>query len=410
MATSIKLDARKYVVGMNWEFVDPLELGERVKALRTQLGPKGLIALRKHRESVSLGTAPDHGSQNIGGASLALAIADCHEQPWMGIFEIPALPGALESRYWYIAISREQSIVSSSDKVGTREEMEALRNEYMGLGEWQVLEGGIDDLKARLRDARAKHKTLYPVRQLKPDVAKWLLLLTVIVTLSAGCYLGFRYYEKIQEAKRLRLLAMERAALMARRRAREQTVIKTVPWSTYPRIDDLIFDCSKAVEALPLDLNGWRPIGTGCTGTGMSVTWQRDDFGSVANAPGPLSGGDKANSHVGWVLKGEKGSLSDLILPYELTGMMYRMAQKADVKLNAGAMNTQPVRHVPVKPGQKPPPPPPYLPHTFTFTVDSLEEMSVFSKVPTARITFINVIGLPDKKEFMVHLTVWSKN
>lgn len=410
MATTIKLGRKKYVVGMNWEFVDPLELNERVKALRKQLGPKGLICQRKHQESVSLGTAPPQ-EERINGVSLALAIADCHEQPWMGIFEIPAPPEASEGQYWYIAISREQSIVSSSDKIGTREEMEALRNEYMGLGDWQVLEGGIEDLEIRLRDARTRHKTLYPVRPIQPEIAKWLIPLMIVSVLGVGGFVEYQHYEqKLQQARQIQLLAQEEATRMAMLRSENKPVVcKTVPWSAYPRINDLIEKCTKAVEALPLDLNGWQPVNTTCTATGMSVNWKRDKFGNVADAPGSLADGNSSFSHENWLLKMEKGSLSDLLFPTEMMEKMYSLAQKADLKFTT-SMNVRPEQQAYPPRGMKKAPPPPYLAHMFMFQVGSLRQLSIFSKIPTARIASINVSGLPGAERFMVQMTVWSKN
>ncbi len=397
MPVTVRVGGKDYVAGLHWELVEVDRLGAVRARLKKDLGSKGIVCHRRHRESISLGWA-DTGGENIAGNSLALAIADCHAEPWMGIFELR------EGLWWYIAISKEKEIVSSSDKVGTRAEVERLMSENQGLGEWsEVLEGASEDLESRLEDARKQDTKLHRVRRLQGDARRRAIVVAAGVFMLGGAVAGWQWYSHRAQAEREReRMIREKESAAARLKA------MPLPWSIPPDGGELIGQCRKTVSHLMLDVKGWKPAEATCSSSGATVVWKRDDFGNAADAPGVLSTtGDGSSSFHPWSLQHAGGKAHDAKPYATIQRGMYAIAQKDFVGFRqAGAVpfGARPGAGADAKALE-----PLYVKHVYVLQVKGMWQIAPFLRIPTARIESIRIVGLADERRTTVSLAVWSK-
>lgn len=209
---------------------------------------------------------------------LAAIVADAHQQPWNGLYQID------ENRYWYIAVRDANSIIQEGDQIGTREQLERVRERHRSeMGEWTEYNGTIADLA---HIVQACPKLPDALRNLnapnwKPKAAG----AAVGVLISAGAVGGWFWHERRLEAQRL-------ADLARLPKAEPRAEVKIPPWTQLPMSTEVFDACAQAWSAQDLVRKGWA-LGTWrCKAQLRAITidvfWSRQG-GLAVDAPGTLT-------------------------------------------------------------------------------------------------------------------------
>jgi len=109
--------------------------------------------------------------------SLAAAVADVLQEPWLGIFDIG------EGLYWYIAVRDSYEILPDGDAVGDRYAIEELRRQHAAYGEPTIFrDGNLDDIALLLRQG----PKVSPLSDVRKNPMKPLIIAAVSTSTVAG--------------------------------------------------------------------------------------------------------------------------------------------------------------------------------------------------------------------------------
>ena len=204
--------------------------------------------------------------------SLAAAIADAREQPWLGIFRVG------DNTWWYIAVREGQAVLPDGDVVGDEESIMAARANHESYADWTYVKGDLDDLRGLL-DEQGKNLRRAPLKSMKPVS----LLLPAAGVVGALLVLGggFFWWQNYQAEQ-----AQERAAKMQAEREKllqEQAQVSPLVQSPMPA--EWLQECVDTLEGQPVSVAGWTIKGLSCNPSSAIVAWQRDDGATVAERP-----------------------------------------------------------------------------------------------------------------------------
>ncbi|MEY2341443.1 type 4b pilus protein PilO2 [Acidithiobacillus sp. IBUN Pt1247-S3] len=181
--------------------------------------------------------------------SLAGALAEVLEEPWLGIFDLG------NGLYWYIAVRENYEILPDGDVIGDFDTVDRARRGHASYGEWSnLLDGGIDELAELVRKSR-KPPLLRDVRR-KPWVTPVLFGAGAVAIGSAvmgGLYFYNQHEAQIEAQKRIAVahrIAIERA-MDAKKAA------ANVPWRRTPVPSALVSHCLQALSTVPVSKSGW---------------------------------------------------------------------------------------------------------------------------------------------------------
>ncbi|WP_144153350.1 type 4b pilus protein PilO2 [Paraburkholderia sp. BCC1885] len=280
-----------FAAGLSWRHEDTRPRPKALRALSLEKGRWGLV-----RET-SAGTIQAGFCKPINGVtsaarirSLAALVADQHPQPWMGRYRLS------ENRYWYVAVRDGQEVIPDGDRIGTAAEIERIRDEHLGLGEWTSdLEGTIDDLAEMARTRTRKLALSDLQRQLWIPVTMVSAALLVIAAASAGVVI---HNDRV-EAARKKADEENRRALAAAQRAQRVARSRVFPWTQQPMPSEVFRACGWAWRDQQLAADGWMLGSWRCevnvSGVLITTEWDRAG-GLAARAPGTLEdGGQKSN-------------------------------------------------------------------------------------------------------------------
>lgn len=250
---------RDWVAGLTWRsFSEHPSLRERRED--AHLLGADWVALRETLEVTQAGFCKAIKSRRPRKLySLAAAIAEEYQQPWLGVFKLS------ESLWWYIAVRDGQAILPDGDVVGDYASILEVRRRHEAYGDWNIHDGTIEDLLPLL-EFSPKSLGLAPVVPVEPPpIWKGLLPVSlVLVLLIVAITLYVHHRNQVRMAAR--------QAVEAIIRAREQSMS---PLQETPPANVWLSACGAALKPLPLAINGWLANDVSCVGNAAIVIWDR---------------------------------------------------------------------------------------------------------------------------------------
>lgn len=372
-ARIIEAANRQWIAGLVWRsFADRPKLAE-LREDAKDLGAD-LVAVRGTSQVIQAGFCPAvENSTPKRVFSLAAAIAQSQEQPWLGIYQLS------DDLWWYLAVRDGQAVLPDGDVVGSYETILEARQRHESYADWKYLKGTLkDDLLPILEEARGSD-ALVPVRSVEP-VSPWRVIVPgigVILVISGGVWLWHHHLE-VEQRQRLEALAAERARILAEQKA-------VSPLLSSPAPDVWLSACANAIGPVPVAQDGWVNAGIACGATSATVTWKRDTGATVAERPpGALSAdGNSVVQSIAWPalphgvddargLAAADNALYTLLQPL---GVQARIsAPPAPPRLPGSTDNTKP---------------PPIPAQSVAFTLPVAPFGIAFNQIPGLRLTFV---------------------
>ncbi|MCY1214552.1 Pilin accessory protein (PilO) [compost metagenome] len=275
-----------FVIGLSWQHEEeqPSKSALRARALELGRSMRWGVVHQSAEGAVQSGFCEAiAGEKPAGLKPLAAIVAGQHRQPWMGLFH---LHGSL---YWYIAVRQGHAVIAGGDRIGSLEELTALRERHRALGEWTEVEGTLRDLANMARASKGVSAMRDVLSGPWKSAAYPAAAVVGVAALVAG---GWYWYDQKQEAEREAQLMRQRA-IAAAQRANDATRQQALPWVDEATPTAFLRACRRAWDRQALADGGWTLASWRCkpaTPTTLTIetSWKRDG-GVAANAPGVLS-------------------------------------------------------------------------------------------------------------------------
>jgi len=315
--------------------------------------------------------------------SLAAAVADVLQEPWLGIFDIG------EGLYWYIAVRDSYEILPDGDAVGDRYAIEDLRRQHAAYGEPTVFrDGNLDDIALLLRQG----PKVSPLSDVRKNPMKPLIIAAVSASTVAGGGV-FLWHEHEARVEHEALLAQEKRIAMLRAMQERKTAHVALPWSLQPLPSQVLRGCLHAVQSLPLSDKGWSLSRVRCSVNGSrlgtQVLWDWEPGATALDRPdGELTGlGKKVVQTLTPVLL--PPSHAQGILPQaQAQNRLYGLGQALGISVKlmppshpepAGMPGAKPTAPKPASPWAK-------LPVSLSGTLPQWGQETVWDSVPALRL------------------------
>lgn len=284
MKNTVKIGKTVWAVGMTWRSYGDrptiAELRDDAEDLKAQWDKENgkdntiLAAVRVSGQARQGGFMPDDpGEKRPNGVySLAAAIADAREQPWLGIFRIG------ENKWWYIAVREGQAVLPDGDVVGDEDTIMAARANHESYADWSYVKGDLTDLLGLIEEQGKTHRRV-PVKSLKP--VSLLLPAAVgaaVLLCIAGGGMWWHNYETTLQQQRA-AAAMAEAMKIQAEQAAISPLLKTPMPATW------LTACVDELEAQPISVDAWTVAKLTCSASGALIVWQREDGATVAARP-----------------------------------------------------------------------------------------------------------------------------
>ncbi|MCW3587391.1 type 4b pilus protein PilO2 [Burkholderia cenocepacia] len=321
-----------FAVGLSWRHEDLIPKSKQLRTMSETEGRWGLVRTTS-TGAIQVGfCAPVEGYKPRQLKSLAAVVADHHPQPWMGLYKLD------NGRYWYIAVRDGQAVIPGGDRIGSFDEMAKIRESHLGYGEWNEIEGTLEDLTSM---AQMTPRAV-PLRDMQASVVRTSALIGVAVfgigTLGLTALLGYRHYAEKREQEQLQQRIREYAA------THPVTANAPVPpWTREPMPSAVLNACRNAWEDREVFIEGWIVANWTCEvrANSLLVTTDWDRAGGVAaNAPGALSAdGEKSTDTVEYPTR---FGISSARVNTESTAAraIWTLAQTYGIKLELTPSNT----------------------------------------------------------------------
>ncbi len=294
----ITIGKKRYLVGLSWRSFDHVQ---KIGALREmgktmfpdeQGEPLGLLpakgaqwyAMRPVSEEIvqaGFCRKPDGVKSPSGLIALAPLVASVRIQPWLGIFKVA------EGLWWYIAVRDGHTILPDGDTIGDEQLILALREQHSGFGDWNYINGQIEDLGNLIAESEEKPSKVLPLNG--STIPPQYIAVGVGVAIAAGGALWWTSHHKAQEAERQRQAALARArAEMQHKKTLEQSEAVPSPLSIEPMPDEWLDACYLSSRSIPVSKDGWVLKSYECNAetNSVAVAWHRDEGATVTHRPG----------------------------------------------------------------------------------------------------------------------------
>nr|WP_241023844.1 type 4b pilus protein PilO2 [Burkholderia sp. Ac-20365] len=247
---------------------------------------KGRWGLRRETISGNHQSAycdPIFGKKPEKLVSLAAIVAEQHQQPWMGLYQLD------DDLYWYIAVRDGHSVIPDGDKIGTYAEVIGVHNRHLHeLGEWDEQEGTLNDLAELVRGSTRNIK----LQDLQGGGwGKALAIGGGIGVALIGGIAGVVYYQHGEEEK-ARVAAEQRRAVLSAIKARKDAESRILPWTRLAMPSDAFAACRDAWYSQRLSQMGWKLASWHCgvqpNAVTINATFDRDG-GLADDAPGRMA-------------------------------------------------------------------------------------------------------------------------
>lgn len=293
--TVVAVNGRQFVSGMYWQ---PLSRSRGYIAEAREIGKREGMDIVAIRESVprQAGFVAKGQGALKGMYSLAAVLASEFEamggRACLAAFEVD--PD--DDLYGLVAVN-DGAIMPGADIIGGRELiLRKLREQFNQLPNWDRVYsppsfgfGGDQlDLKQTLVPARLKREHRLRPLAFGLTANDWALSGVAVTVLVFG--LGGWWYWRAQQAAEAAeaeaRAAAERRAEIARLNANAKREVNQQsldhPWSKQPAVEDMVRGCLDSIYPLPLVIEGWLLRQAKCTGSVLSVAYDRKDGGTVA--------------------------------------------------------------------------------------------------------------------------------
>ncbi|SCU77596.1 putative component of type II secretion apparatus [Cupriavidus necator] len=275
-----------FAIGLSWQHEEeqPSKSILRARALELGRNMRWGVVHKSAEGAVQSGFCEAiAGTKPAGLKPLAAIVAGQHRQPWMGLFHLHG------SQYWYIAVRQGHAVIAGGDRVGSLEELAALRERHRALGEWTEVEGTLRDLANMARASKGVSVLRDVLSGPWKSAAYPVAAVAGVAALLAG---GWYWYDQKQEAEREAQLMRQRA-IAAAQRANEAARQQALPWVDEATPTAFLQACRRSWNRQALADAGWTLATWRCrsaTPTTLTIetNWKRDG-GVAANAPGVLS-------------------------------------------------------------------------------------------------------------------------
>lgn len=284
MKNTVKIGKTVWAVGMTWRSYGDrptiAELRDDAEDLKAQWDKENgkdntiLAAVRISGQARQGGFMPDDpGEKRPSGVySLAAAIADAREQPWLGIFRIG------ENKWWYIAVREGQAVLPDGDVVGDEETIFAARANHESYADWSYVKGDLTDLRSLIEE-QGKTLRRVPVKSLKPlSLVLPVAAGAVAIICLAGGFMWWNHYETIQQQQRAAAAMAEAMKIQA-----EQAAVS--PLTKTPMPSTWLTACVNDLTAQPVSIDAWTVARLTCDDSGAIIIWQREEGATVAARP-----------------------------------------------------------------------------------------------------------------------------
>lgn len=324
----------RFVLGMTWRHEESRPKARRLRELAEQHGAWSLVKRTSGAPQIAF-CEPVEGSTARQVRSLADAIADAHVAPWRGMFALA------QGQYWYVAVGAGHEILPDGDRVGSAEELEALRREHTALASWSEQEGTVADLA---RYVAGIHTSA--LREVAPGfgpmprlgrLAKVAVGATALVVLGVCGVWYYSHQAALEEQERD--AGQRRAQALAALAQRPTQKEPPPPWAQVTPATETFDACRLAWSGQALATRGWSLRGWSCatTAAGLAVQsrWGRET-GDAIDAPGVI---DQAGEYalnaerieITW--KPSQRSLAELPLASDSKRRGWALAQRYGVGL-----------------------------------------------------------------------------
>lgn len=327
----------QFAAGLSWRHSDSKPTSKQLREIALDEGRWGIRrTTASGHHQVGTCDSVDGAKTPKGVRPLAAIVADHHKEPWMGLFPLEG------GRYWYIAVRDGGEVIPGGDLIGTMDELMKVRDEHARLGQWNEVNGTIEDLVDMVRST--------PVQRALKDLHRrpWVPVVFSAGLLSiVGIGVSGALYVQHQHEEQARQLQLQRArAIAAARKATADAEAHILPWTREPMAREAIDACQQAWAVQSLAQNGWPLAGWHCLisqkGVVVNADWLRD--GGVADdAPGTL-GPDANTSSQSQQIAVAFSTPSSLAKPEdEAKRAIWTIAQETGVDLKLAAPLVQPI-------------------------------------------------------------------
>lgn len=255
-------DPRSFVVGMHWEYHGSRKPRKStVKAIANAEGT--WVAQRRGRAAIQTGYCHplEDKLPKSGLYALAAMVADAKTEPWMGVYDLG------DGLYWFIAVRENNSVLPEGDFVGTKEEVEEMRQATASLSEWnefpeesaEAITALLEETKSKVRIDDINHKAWT-----RPIVAA----AVVGIAATTGTVLYHQHEHRLKLAHE-RAIIHERAVIAAMQKAHSKKT--PLPWTRMTTPSGVLSACRDDLDSLPVAVGGWTPSKETCQATGPVV-------------------------------------------------------------------------------------------------------------------------------------------
>lgn len=378
MKNTVKIGKTTWAVGMTWRSYSDRptlsELREDADDLRANLA-----AVRVSPQVRQAGfMASEPGDKRPSGVfSLAAAIADAREQPWLGIYRIG------DNRWWYIAVREGQAVLPDGDVVGDEDTILRARANHESYADWNYVKGDTTHLRALIEE-QGKNLRLVPIKSLKPVS---LFLPAVGAAAALTCVSGGGMWWHNYEAAKQQARAAAAAAAEMRRGQQEAAIS---PLLKTPMPAAWLSSCVGEILAQQITVEAWTLGHAACTDSAAILTWERQDGATVAERPSGTvdRSGDTITQTIGFPAS-PNGSDNAQGLPASNIALQALLQP-----IGVSPQISEPVQPQPL-PGATAAVPPPGLPpdpeETVTITLPVTPTLIHFDQIPGLRLDTLSI-------------------
>lgn len=281
---------RRLVAGLFWHPVAATTERARKAEVQEVAGQmKVAAAVWRHGPTVQVGLA---GKAALGACSAAAIVSktisvEGGENDFVCATQIP------DGRWLYVA-QKDGVLLPDGDVLGTEDEIRSRMLADCSAGDfalvyapehWGVRAKGERDFLSFMptkKDALFWHKwwRLRPVRVGLGDYAKTIFMLLLAIGVVSGGVAGWKYWQGVQEKKRI-----EAARIAAEAAAAQAAAIVVKPWGQMPYATALVRACASEYAGLRTNIAGWAMTTLMCShNDGLSAIWTAPEVGGTRGA------------------------------------------------------------------------------------------------------------------------------